>query len=361
MKPIRVLHVTAGMDRAGLETFIMNVYRNINREKVQFDFLLRVQKRCDYEDEIEGLGGNVYRTYPKSSNIFKSVHKTAEFFRCHKQYKAVHIHTDTALSVLDAAIARCFSKASVIVHSHNISSRARWITLLLRPQLKYFTNYRFACSNEAGKWLFGNGTSTIINNGIDTQSFSYIPDKANKIKKEFNLEDKFVVGHVGRFSHQKNHRFLLKIFKQIKQREPNSVLVLVGRGELEKYVMEDVHLLGLGDSVRFLGVRSDINEIMLMFDVFLFPSLFEGLAVAAIEAQASGLKCFFSDTVSTEVKITDLVEFIPLTQSPAYWAAQILKHKDDFVRKDRYAEIVQNKFDIKENAKWLEEFYLNKC
>lgn len=366
MEPIRVLQCFTIMNRGGAETMIMNYYRNIDRSKVQFDFLVHREEKGAYEDEIKSLGGRIYRMpniHPKNFSSYKK--EIAKFLNEHKEYKIIHGN----FSELGYFLYKEAKKQGVptrIVHAHNYSKvfdaksifRFYW-----KHAMRPYVSHMFTCSKIAGEWLFGKKESKkaiMINNAIDSKKFSYSEDKSKAMKKELGVENKFVVGHVGRFNIQKNHEFVIDTFNEIKKQNNDSVLLLAGAGELENKIKEKVKELNLEDSVLFLGSRSDINDVMQAFDVFVFPSIFEGLGVVLIEAQAAGLKCFTSEgAVPLEAKVTNLLSYLPLHKGGKYWADEILKYRCGYDRRNTSEEIIKNNFDIKKNAKWFEEFYLN--
>lgn len=359
---VRILQVVTIMDRGGIETMLMNYYRNIDRTKIQFDFLVHRQNRGHYDNEIEALGGKIFRLpaiQPK--NLVKYYQQLTDFFRQTK-YNVVHAHIDT-LSTLALSAAKKKGIPIRIAHSHNTSMEFN-IKAIFRQCSKMLLNtkctHRFACGKKAGAWLFGKkfqNNGVLMNNAIDTYKFSFAENTRQFYRDRFRLKDRYVIGHVGRFSKQKNHKFMIDIFDKVQKLYDKSVLVLVGQGELEPEIKQLVTDLGLNDKVLFLGLRDDIHSLMQVFDVFLFPSLFEGLPVTLVEAQAAGLQCIVSDTVAFEAKITNLVEFISLTQAPGYWAKNILRFKDGYDRKDMYNEIAAAGYDIKKNANWLQTFY----
>lgn len=366
-KPAKVLHFVSIMNQAGQETFIMNVYRHLNKERVQFDFLCTSPEKGDYDDEIHTLGGNIYTLPPnpfekiKYANYIGNVYRLYKFLRKHREY-VFHIHTYHALDgFLSSFSARISGIQNVILHSHNSNAPHPLLHKIFSNLLKIIKIKRFACSNNAGEWMFGsnamrNNDVKIVNNGIKTQSFTYNPLKREKLRKEFGVQNKIVIGHIGRFNFQKNHDYLIDIFNEIKGINENTVLMLVGRGDLESQIKDKVEQMGLSDSVIFTGVRSDIPNLLQAMDVLLLPSHFEGLPVVLIEAQAAGLKCFASDVVSSEAKISELLHFISLEESPTYWAERILREVN-YQRIDTHNEIVLSGFDIKDTAKWLEDFY----
>lgn len=361
-QPIRVLQVVTHMNRGGLETMLMNYYRHINREKVQFDFLVHRTNRADYDDEIESLGGKIYRL-PRLvpwSNTYKNALNT--FFKEHPEYQIVHVHQDCLSSV----ILKAAEKHGVpvrIAHSHCSSQDKNLkypIKLFYQRQIPQYATELFACGQDAGEWMFRGADFRVLNNAIDAASYCYDTQIREAKRREMGIADgAFVVGHIGRFSPPKNHDGLLKIFAAIHNREPNSVLMLVGDGNLRGAIEKQIAELRLTDAVVMTGVRSDVPDLLQAMDVFVFPSNYEGLPVTMVEAQAAGLPCFISDKVPIECKITDLVTQIPLAATPEAWAENILAARD-LPRCDTYAEIAQSGFDIVENAVWLENFYLRK-
>lgn len=252
-----------------------------------------------------------------------------------------------------------------IIHSHNISSGKGidnkfkdFLQIPLKKEKK--ADFRFACSKDAGKWLFDKCDFKVINNAIDTNMFIFNEDKRNNIRKLYSIEDKLVIGNIARFSEQKNHIFLIDIFNEIYKKNKNAVLMLVGDGHLKNEIEDKVNLLGLRENVIFTGVKSNVNEHLMAMDVFLFPSLFEGLGIVLIEAQASGLKCFTSDiVVPNEAKVSDLLEYINLSKDAKYWAGKVLECDNGYERENMTQYIVDMGYDIKETVKYLQSFYLN--
>ena len=361
-EPIRVLQVVTYMGRGGLETMLMNYYRNIDRNKVQFDFLTHRDERWDYDDEIESLGGKIYHL-PKLNPFSKSyLNALDKFFKEHKEYQIVHCHQD-CLSGVVLKVAKKNGVRFTIAHSHNANQDKNLkylIKLFEKIKIPKYADKLFACGDEAGRWMFNTDNFEVLNNAIDTDLYTYNKEKADKVKKEFDIENKFVVGHVGRFNPQKNHEFLIDVFNEIQKVKEDSVLMLVGDGDLRPEIEKKVRDLGLSDKVIFTGVRSDVNDLMQGMDVFLFPSLYEGLPVTMVEAQASGLKCIISDKVPLECKMTENVVVVKLEESPQKWAKEVIKY-EKYERQNTKKEIVKANFDIKANAKYLQEFYLNKC
>jgi glycosyltransferase involved in cell wall biosynthesis len=353
----------------------MNYYRNIDRNKVQFDFLVHRTKKGVFEDEIESLGGKIYRMPPISpKNYFKYKEKLNAFFKEHIEYKIVHSHLN-ALSIFVLNIAKKNNIPIRIAHSHtslynlnlnpfskqrhNLNFAARFfIQNFLKLKIPAYANYYFSCGDKAGKWLFGKSNFSkvrIINNAIDAEKFNYNIDKALKNKKRLEVEEKIVLGHIGNFIPVKNHSFLIEIYREIKKINPNTSLILVGKvdeNQIKKLIKGP-----LPSDIKFLGQRNDIHEILQAIDVFVFPSTNEGLPLSLIEAQASGLKIAASDDITQELDITGLINFISLKQSPKYWAKLILSELP-YNRRDTKNEIIEGKYDIINNALALQEFYI---
>lgn len=359
--PIRVLQVVTYMGRGGLETMLMNYYRHIDHSKIQFDFLTHREFDGDYDKEIKELGGNVYHLSnlnPLSISYKKSLN---DFFVNHPEYKIVHSHLD-CMAGIPLKYAKLHNVPIRIAHAHNSNQTKDLkypLKLLYKRNIKKNANCLFACGDEAGKWMFNTDNFKVLNNAINAKDYTFNLNIRNDKRKEFGIsDDSILVGHVGRFFPQKNHEFLIDIFNQFHKDHPNSYLMLVGEGELKTSIQDKVRTLGLENYVIFTGLRSDVNELLQAMDVFLFPSLYEGLPVSIIEAQAAGLPCLISDKVPIECKKTDLVYQLSLEDSVKTWAHKIyeLSH---ITRRDTYEEIKQSGFDIVENAKWLENFYVD--
>lgn len=359
--PIRILHIVTTMNRGGLETMLMNYYRHIDRSKVQFDFLVHRDFEADYDKEIKELGGNVYHLStlnPLSTSYKKSLN---DFFKYHSEYKIVHSHLD-CMAGIPLKYAKLNNVPLRIAHAHN-SNQTKDVKyplkLFYKRNIKRNANYLFACGDEAGKWMFNTDNFKVLNNAINAKDYTFNINIRNGKRKEFGIsDDSILIGHVGRFFTQKNHEFLIDIFNQFHKDHSNSYLMLVGEGELKTSIQDKVKALGLEDNVIFTGLRSDVNELLQAIDVFLFPSLYEGLPVSIIEAQAAGLPCLISDKVPIECKKTDLVYQLSLEDSVNIWADKIheLSH---ITRRNTYEEIKESGFDIVENAKWLENFYID--
>ena len=359
-QPIRILHVVTYMGRGGLETMIMNHYRHIDRTRAQFDFLVHREFRADYDDEIEALGGRIFRI-PRLVPWSRSYLKTLErFFRDHPEYKIVHVHQDCLSSVILKAAQKCGVPVR-IAHSHNISQDKNLkylIKLFYKRFIPEYATHLFACGEEAGAWMFAGAPFRVINNAIDASRFAFHPERREMARKRLGIsESDFVVGHVGRFDPQKNHAFLLDIFAEIARKNTRAILLLVGDGNLRAAMEEKANNLGIRNRVVFAGIRNDVPELMQAMDCFAFPSLYEGVPVTLVEAQAAGLGCIVSDGVPKEGVKTDFVKFVPLSAGAEVWAEEILKNRGAF-RPDTRDQMIRAGYDIEANARWLENFYL---
>lgn len=361
-EPIRVLHVVTLMNCGGLETMIMNYYRHIDRNKVQFDFLEHRSGQHDFTDEIFSLGGKIY-TVPSVNplNLNGYINAIDRFFQKNR-YKIVHSHID-CMSVYPLKYAMKYDAPVRIAHTHSSNQDKDFkypIKIYAKHQISKFATDLFACGENAGKWMFGKNNFNILNNAIDAKRYDFNKLVAESVKKELGVENKFVIGHVGRFSKVKNHSFLIDIFKELILIYPNSRLILVGTGETMDVIKKKVMHYNLLDKVIFLGLRNDINRLMQAFDIFVLPSLYEGLPVTIVEAQASGLRCIISDKVPEQCCFTDNVMINKLSVNPKEWANKIIDFGIKYDRKSTYDDIVKGGYDIYENAKSLQDFYLSK-
>lgn len=363
-KPIRVLHILQRMEAGGTQALLMNIYRKIDRTKVQFDFLVVYKEKQFYDEEIKSLGGHVYKlSFREDLNLFKFQRDLYNFFHNHIEYKIVHCHAYTfGYFCLKAA-----KQAGVpvrIAHSHSNAAVQDVKFLVKIVMQKLFTLHStdlFACSEEAGKFAFKEKHFEIIKNAIDSQNFIANTDTRKDIRKELGLEDRFVVGHVGRMQPEKNHDFLIDVFAQIKKKKSDAELILVGTGTLEEKVKSKVTEKGLSDCVHFLGNRKDMNRIYQAMDVFVFPSLFEGLGIVAIEAQAAGIPIVCSEGLPPETDITPIYQKLMLSDGVEKWADTALEiAMSPNAHKNMQQYVIDEGFDMDETAKKMEEYYLMK-
>lgn len=356
---VRILQVVTHMNRGGLETMLMNYYRHIDREQIQFDFLTHRPYDGDYGEEIRNLGGKIYHL-PVLNPFSQSYHRALnDFFAKHPEYNVVHVHQDCMSSVILKAAKNHGMKVR-IAHSHCSSQDKNWkypIKLYFRGRIpKYATNL-MACGDDAGKWMFGDHEFSVLCNAIDTGLYRYNSSTRAFQRKIWGISDNtLLIGHVGRFSPQKNHTRLIEIFGAVSKRT-DAKLMLVGKGDLEEEIRAQVDQLGLSDKVIFTGLRSDVADLLQAMDVFVFPSNYEGVPVTMIEAQAAGLPCIISDKVPIECKITEYVKQIPLAEPDSVWADQAIR-MSHLPRQDTYQDVLNSGYDITQNASRLQTFYM---
>lgn len=361
MPPIRVLQIMPAMDAGGMETFVMNVYRAVDRSQVQFDFLYHYDKPCFYDAEIEALGGHITKlTVRQDNNIPKYLHDLRAFFTAHPEYKVIHGHYSGFGMFYNAVARRCGVPVRA-GHSHNTAYEHNLVGQLDRLMSSRFDHdltHRFACSQRAGEMLYGKHPFTVLPNGIMTDVFAlHDPAARAFLRAELGVQEgEILFGHVGRFCEQKNHAGLLRIFAGVSRRMPNARLVLIGTGELVDSTRALAQELNLSDRVIFAGVRKDMAALYHAMDVFLLPSLFEGLPVVLVEAQAAGLPCFVADTVDPGAAFAGNIHYLPL-QNEAAWADSIAAA--DLTRDpNAQAKAIAAGFDVHTSAGILQKFYL---
>mgnify|MGYP004702420673 CR=1 FL=1 len=363
-EPIRVAHVIGNWLGGGVESVVMNYYRNIDRNKVQFDFLCSESSTDIPYEEIEKLGGRVF-IVPNYTKVVKYQKELKKIFK-ENNYKIVHSHINT-MSVFPLRAAKKAGVPVRIAHSHSTTNKKEkkknLLKQILRPFSRVYATDYMCCSELAGRWLFGDkeydkGNVYLLNNAIDLDKFKYNESLRKEKRKELGIsDDTLVIGHVGRFVEQKNHRFLIDIFNEIYKQNNKSLLLLAGQGPLMVEIKNKVISLKLEKNVKFLGQRSDINELYQAMDLFLFPSLYEGLGMVAVEAQVSGLPCVVSKEIPEIARVSDQISFINSDDQMEIWVNTIIKYLNNI---DRYKinftnEI--NKYDIKKEAKKLEKYY----
>ena len=363
-EPIRIAHIIGKWLGGGVEAVVMNYYRNIDRSKIQFDFICDNDSTNIPYEEIEKLGGKVILV-PPYQKLLSYIKELKKIFK-ENNYKIVHSHINT-LSVFPLYVAKRAGVPIRIAHSHSTTNKKEWkknlMKQVLRPFSKIYATDYMCCSELAGRWLFGNkvydqGKVYLLNNAIDLDKFKYDEKVRKKKRKELEIsEDTLVIGHIGRFVEQKNHRFLIDIFNEIHKEKENSVLLLAGQGPLQEEIRNKVNELNLNNKVIFLGQIDDAYRIYQVIDVFVLPSLYEGLPVVGVEAQASGLLCELSSAMTKETKVLDTTRFTTLDTSAKEWASIILDDYSKFKRQDTTDEISKNNFNIRKETTRLESKY----
>ncbi len=358
VKMIRVLQVLGNMNIGGMESMLMNYYRDIDKNKVQFDFLLSDRGKCFYEDEIKALGGHVYKVTPRRKNPLKNRKEMINFFK-NNNYDIVEIHQGVTY-LLPLKLAKKSGAKNIIVHSHGVDEKYKnglydiFRKKVVIPYIAKTATDFFACSDLVLRDLFNekiikDKKYTIVRNAIDVEKYKYNKKNREKIRTQLFIDNNsFVIGHVGRFHYQKNQEFIIELAKKM----PNCKFVLVGGGDDD--VLNELKERS-PENVIFYGLCNNVNEIMQAFDVFILPSRWEGLPLVAVEAQAAGLPVILSDAVSREAKLTDDVKFLPLELEK--WIKTIGGFKS-YHRKDNYDSIKKCGYDCESEAKILEDKYL---
>lgn len=361
MEKVKVLHLELDAHMGGIESFLYNLYSQIDREHVQFDFVTR--SNCPaMESELRKLGAKIYRvsSYKKPLTYMRDLNTVIE-----NGYDVIHVHKNSAAVILPFIVAHKHKNIRVFVHSHNtrpsVNGISKALHMLNKGILWRYSDEHFACSEVAGKWLYGNKKFTIIRNGIVAEKFRFTDSQRIKKRNELSLEeDSFVIGHVGRFTYQKNHWFLIDIFNEVSRMKEKSILLLIGEGENREKIECKVKELGLGDKVRFLGNRSDIPQLLMSMDAFVMPSLYEGLPISAVEAQATGVNTFLADTISKETELSSAVTWFSIDDKASDIAKIIIeKCKKENDRLLCNAEVIKAGFAMENTAKMLQDAYNN--
>lgn len=366
---IKVLYVASDLLKGmgGIQSFIMSVYNNTNNSNIQIDFVIHVDKEPSFVSFVKSLGSNVFvAPQLKKNGIIKYVSWWNSFFKQHPEYKIIHGHMKAYIS-LYLLIAK-IHKRITIAHSHNGRPKFSYLKFIMEKimlfPLRWIADYYFACSVDAGKYLFGNNivkksTFYFVPNARNTEVFIYNKEVRNSVCKQLGLNNNFVLGHAGRFHEQKNHLFLLDIFAEVYKLDNTARLLLLGDGSLKNQIIKKTKKLNIENVVIFQGIVSNPQDYYQAMDVFVFPSLFEGLGMVLTEAQIAGLPCVFSDNLPKEIDLdVGLCHRVSLKQTAEVWAEEILKHKN-IIRISHDKEAKDKGFDIKELAKNLEKFYID--
>lgn len=361
----RVLQVLGTTNLGGAESRIMDIYRHIDRDKIQFDFLIHTSPKGHFDDEINELGGRIYRLPAFRMVNYFSYKKACEgFFASHKEFVAVHGHM-TSTAAIYLPIAKKAGIPITIAHARSagVDSGLKGVaTKWIRRNLYRKADVLLSCSDLAGEAVFGkkrmqDGKVIILPNAIDTKEFAKNHVDREKMREELGLSGNFVIGHVGRFHYAKNHEYLLDIFAQVLKKQENAVLLMLGDGPLKEEILRKAQSLGIIKSVRFLGNQSPVSPFYRAMDVFVFPSRFEGMPGTVVEAQAAGLPCLISDTITKEVKATNLVSFLSIHKEPELWAEKIISLQGQ-EHVDTTQQLIDYGYDVNRQAKIYETFYL---
>lgn len=367
---MRILHVLVGLQRGGIETFLINIYKKIDKSKIQFDFLITDNRSSDYMNFIEKNGGRIYSYTSRRNGIIKNYKTALSFFINHKEtYTIVHFHLSSLSNIAPIYAAKKAQIKNIIIHSH--SSNASGIILhkiihfLNKKIIIYLADYFFSCSLNAASWMYpekiiNSSKFSIINNGIDLEKFEFNLKSRKNIREKLNIsDDVFLLGHIGRFSYPKNHSFLIDVFSELVKVVPRSILVLVGEGPDLNKVRDKIINLNLSNKVIICGVTDKVPQLLSSFDLLLMPSRYEGFPVVLVEAQASRLPCYISDVITREIVLSDLINFISLNKSPMEWAQFISSNYNQVKRtgKSSIVNLEMKSFDINKVTNKLICFY----
>ena len=360
---MRILHMIGCLEMGGSQNMVMNLYRAIDRSIVQFDFIVDCDKENVFEKEIEQLGGKIYHLPKFNGKNYKQVRDAwYVFFRMHPEYKVLHSHIRSYASIY-LPIAKSH-RVKTIIHSHNTSNGSGILAIakkLLQYPLRFQADYFFGCSEIAGQWLFGKRIVVsdryyMLKNAVDLHRFSYQQKIREEVRRKLNIdEDTLVIGHIGRMHPQKNHNFLIDCFRDIVSERNNVKLILLGDGELRGEITEQIQRLELTDKILMLGIQKNPEEYLSAMDCFVLPSLHEGLPVVVVEAQANGLQCFVADTVTKEVNLSHLVQYLPISQGTSPWVQAICNCNRSHT--DVSQLLKDGGFCINTSSQWLCDFY----
>ncbi|WP_026524663.1 glycosyltransferase family 1 protein [Butyrivibrio sp. MB2005] len=357
-RKIKVLHIVGAMYPGGMENFIMNIYENIDKERFQFDFAVHVVKENGYDDKIRELGGKVFQLPRMMSHPIQNFNKLSNIINA-EGYDIVIRHTANSLVAPQLMVAKK-AGAITVCHSHNETDPKKLAHFLSRPILIKNTDVRLACSDNAGKWMYGNKSFEVINNAIDLNKFEFRNEYKEQIVREFNLEGKHIYGHIANFIASKNHTFLIDVFAKIAEKDDKAILICLGEGDLKPDIQEKIKSLNLVTKVILTGIRHDAQAFFSAFDTMIFPSLFEGLPLTLIEAQVSGLPMLISDTITPNVSVTDgLITRKSLSDSAESWADEAISIRNKNEQSDRSCQresIRSHGYDLEQLVSWYEDF-----
>lgn len=362
MRKVKVLHFELTENVGGIESFLLNLYQQIDREKFEFHFVTTAEVPA-YKKQLEELGGFIH-VVSKLSNVIRYASNITELLR--DNYDIIHIHKNSAANIIPFIEAKKNEVPLIIVHSHNTAPSKSKLSTFLHFANKYkiykYSDIHLACSDVAGKWMYGDKSYEVIRNGIITKRFLFDVSKREKIRRELKINaETFVVGNVGRFAEQKNHQRLIRIFANIYELRQDSCLLLIGEGTLREKIEAEVEDLGLSERVKFLGSRADVVDLLMGIDAFVMPSLFEGLPVAGVEAQAAGTYLYLADTISKQIEISKNVTWFSLEELDRNIAKIIVKNgiplETDRIKAND--DVVAAGYDMSSTCKRIEEIYIH--
>lgn len=364
----RILSYGMTDNYGGIEVYLVNLLKNIDKDKFKIDYIV-IGNKSPFEEEIRNNGGEVYYIPRKEKNLYRNIATLNKLFKSlSKEYDCIYFNSGALFYGIPYILAKIYSFNKIIVHAHNGKDPNRKfyeniLHYVNRSIVNYISDYKFSCSDIASKWIFGkkyiNNDIYTINNAIDCNKYKYDPEIRKVICKELGINcDDVIYGNIGRLDKQKNQEFLIDIFYEIVHKQENSILIIIGEGNLREELISKAKGMNIIDKIKFLGVRNDIEKLLNSMDAFILPSLFEGFPITLVEAQVNGVPCFVSDTVTSEVNKTGLIKYISIKESPKIWADNILKIVPKIERKSRYSDMCKFGYDQKSNVKEIEKILL---
>lgn len=358
---MRILIVsTVPFNFNGIASVIMNYYRSMNKKELQFDFVVVDEITDEFKNEIERNSSRIF-CLSRGKNPIKYMRCLYKIIKLYN-YNIVHVHGNSATMAIDLLPARIAEVPIRIAHSHNTTCSHKKLHKLLYPIFENLMTHGFSCGNDAGKWLFKDKPFNVIKNGIDLNEFIYDEQIRNKYREKVNAGNKIVVGHVGNFVKQKNHEFIVKIMNELSRISPEYIFLLIGFGELYTEIKDIIHHLNLDDKVVFVGKTTEVNKYLQAMDLFILPSLHEGLPLVLVEAQASGLPCLVSESVSSETKLSNLINFMPINDAKD-WAKWIYSstecwNDERMIKMGKaHINIINEGYDITNSANHMKDLY----
>jgi glycosyltransferase involved in cell wall biosynthesis len=362
MNKIRVLQFIPGFKYGGIETITYNLCKYIDKEKVQIDLIIETKEKLDLLEEYKKLGCNIYRIEKFNILNIYNYYKQLNTFFIGNKYDIIHAYNITRTPIL-FLVAKKFGIKNRVFHARtNLTSTNFFRRIIYRIFIilgKNLATKRMACSEVAGNYFFGNTKVIVVKNGIESNKFIYNQTTRMEIREKYNLSNNFIIGHVGRYCDAKNHTFIIDVFKSVSEKRNDAYLMLVGDGPLLTSIKNKVEKLGLTDKVIFVGAKDDVYKYYQAMDILVFPSIYEGFGNVVVEAQASGLRVLASTNVPKSVKVTDLVDFLPLNNSNQEWARELIDKGEKYERRNTHEEIVKSGYDIIKNAAFMENYYID--
>jgi glycosyltransferase involved in cell wall biosynthesis len=362
MKKIKILLIGMSSNLGGIETYLYNLVKNADLNLFQFDFLYSEFDTMAMENDLKKIGCNIYKITPRFINYQKHIKELKKIYK--NNYDYIHYSVMSFSWFEPIVIANKYSNAKIIIHSHNggfgknASFKTRLLHKIGKLKIKKVPYLRVACGQKAGKFMFNGNSFTIFNNGIDIDKFKFNKDNRIEIRKELNISDNTtIVGIVAKLEKQKNPLFLVDIFNEYQKLNGNSKLLLIGEGSLEDKMLDKIKKYNIEEKVLFLGKKINVNKYLSSFDIFIMPSLFEGLSISLIEAQVNGLKCYTSSRVDKNSNITGNVEFLSLNKCAGYWANYIFNSNND--RDMNVLDKIPDKFNSKKSYEKVYQFYMD--